>query len=473
MAISSSATRILATLGPATSSPEMIRELVEAGANAFRLNFSHGVKEDHAERYNTIRAVAEETGKPITVLADLQGPKLRIGTVDEDVVLEKGDRFIFDQTGEQGNRSRVTLPHPEIFDAILPGHRMMVNDGKLQFIVRTVDTGIIETEVLVGGKLTDRKGVNVPDVSLDISPLTEKDRADLDFALSLGVDWVALSFVQRVSDIIEARSIIKDRAAIMVKIEKPQALEILEDLIIATDGVMIARGDLGVELPPERIPGAQKDITRICRKVGKPVVVATQMLESMIDNPMPTRAEASDVATAVMDGVDCVMLSAETASGSFPVESVSIMHRILRETEEREGYFDSLQMIWQESHTTYHAVAESATSLARHINAAAVVAFSASGTTAVRLSRERPSLPIVMMTPKQAIRQRMNFLWGMNSILTDQFDSFDEALDGISRLMLENKMGQPGDQVIVVAGTPFGVSGTTNTIRVLNLHKPR
>ena len=473
MAISSSATRILATLGPATSSPEMIRELVEAGANAFRLNFSHGVKEDHAERHNTIRAVAEETGKPITVLADLQGPKLRIGTVDEDVVLEKGDRFIFDQTGEQGNRSRVTLPHPEIFDAILPGHRMMVNDGKLQFIVRTVDTGIIETEVLVGGKLTDRKGVNVPDVSLDISPLTEKDRADLDFALSLGVDWVALSFVQRVSDIIEARSIIKDRAAIMVKIEKPQALEILEDLIIATDGVMIARGDLGVELPPERIPGAQKDITRICRKVGKPVVVATQMLESMIDNPMPTRAEASDVATAVMDGVDCVMLSAETASGSFPVESVSIMHRILRETEEREGYFDSLQMIWQESHTTYHAVAESATSLARHINAAAVVAFSASGTTAVRLSRERPSLPIVMMTPKQAIRQRMNFLWGMNSILTDQFDSFDEALDGISRLMLENKMGQPGDQVIVVAGTPFGVSGTTNTIRVLNLHKPR
>ena len=325
----------------------------------------------------------------------------------------------------------------------------------------------------VGGALTDRKGVNVPDVSLDISPLTEKDLSDLDFALSLGVDWVALSFVQRVSDLIEARAIIKDRASIMVKIEKPQALKIIDDLISASDGIMIARGDLGVELPPEQVPGAQKDITRICRKVGKPVVVATQMLESMIDNPMPTRAEASDVATAVMDGVDCVMLSAETASGSYPVESVTIMHRILVETEHRGGYFKNLEMSGADGHTTYHAVAESATSLAQHINAAAVVAFSASGATAVRLSRERPRLPIVMMTPRQDVRQRMNILWGINSILTENYSSFDDALEGISRLMLENKMGGPGDQVIVVAGTPFGVVGTTNTIRVLSLHTGR
>ncbi|NDA09170.1 MAG: pyruvate kinase, partial [Alphaproteobacteria bacterium] len=335
MGLSASATRILATLGPASSSEDKIRDMIAAGANAFRLNFSHGVQADHAERVRLIRSLAEECGQPITILADLQGPKLRIGKVQDNVVLKKGATFVFDLIDEIGNDTRVLLPHREIFDAILPGHRMLVNDGKLQFTVTGVDKDIIETRVDVGGALTDRKGVNVPDVSLDISPLTEKDLSDLDFALSLGVDWVALSFVQRVSDLIEARAIIKDRASIMVKIEKPQALKIIDDLISASDGIMIARGDLGVELPPEQVPGAQKDITRICRKVGKPVVVATQMLESMIDNPMPTRAEASDVATAVMDGVDCVMLSAETASGSYPVESVTIMHRILVETEHR------------------------------------------------------------------------------------------------------------------------------------------
>ena len=473
MSIASSATRILVTLGPASSTPEVISELIQAGAHAFRFNFSHGTQADHAKRYKIVRKLAKELGKPITILADLQGPKLRIGDVEGKVTLKKGQKFIFDLKKKKGDSKRVTLPHEEIFEAILPGHRMMVNDGKLQFKVIGVDTDVIETEVLVGGVLTDRKGVNVPDVSLNITPLTDKDKADLKFALDLGVDWVALSFVQRVSDIIEARSIVKDKAALMVKIEKPQALEMLEDLITATDGVMIARGDLGVELPPEQIPGAQKDITRICRKIGKPVVVATQMLESMIDNPMPTRAEASDVATAVMDGVDCVMLSAETASGSYPVETVSIMRRILEETEKRKGYFENLQMEWQDSHTTYHAVAESATSLAQHINARAVVAFSTSGATAVRLSRERPRLPIVMMTPNQSIRQRMNFLWGINSIHTETFGSFDDALEGISRLMLANDMGEPGDQVIVVAGTPFGVSGTTNTIRVLNLQKVR
>lgn len=473
MGLSASATRILATLGPASSSEDKIRDMIAAGANAFRLNFSHGVQADHAERVRLIRSLAEECGQPIAILADLQGPKLRIGKVQDNAVLKKGATFVFDLIDEIGNDTRVLLPHREIFDAILPGHRMLVNDGKLQFTVTGVDKDIIETRVDVGGALTDRKGVNVPDVSLDISPLTEKDLSDLDFALSLGVDWVALSFVQRVSDLIEARAIIKDRASIMVKIEKPQALKIIDDLISASDGIMIARGDLGVELPPERVPGAQKDITRICRKVGKPVVVATQMLESMIDNPMPTRAEASDVATAVMDGVDCVMLSAETASGSYPVESVTIMHRILVETEHRGGYFKNLEMSGADGHTTYHAVAESATSLAQHINAAAVVAFSASGATAVRLSRERPRLPIVMMTPRQDVRQRMNILWGINSILTKNYSSFDDALEGISRLMLENKMGGPGDQVIVVAGTPFGVVGTTNTIRVLSLHAGR
>ena len=473
MGFSPSATRILATLGPASQDRETILAMVEAGANAFRLNFSHGAQKDHAERVEIIRSIAEETGQPITILADLQGPKLRIGEVEDGIVLNKGEPFTFQLDPVKGNKDRVCLPHPEIFEAILPGHRMLVNDGKLQFKVTGVDDGLIHTEVKVGGALTDRKGVNVPDVSLNISPLTEKDRSDLDYALSLGVDWVALSFVQRVTDLVEARSLIKDRAALMAKIEKPQALEILSDLISAADGVMIARGDLGVELPPERVPGAQKDITRICRRVGKPVVVATQMLESMIDNPTPTRAEASDVATAVLDGVDCVMLSAETAAGNYPVEAVEIMSRILHETEKRDGYFDNLALNMSEGHTTYHAVAESATQLARHIDAVAVVAFSTSGATAVRLSRERPGLPIVMMTPNNKARFRMNFLWGINSILTELYPSFDQALDGISTLMLENNMGKPGDQVIVVAGTPFGVVGTTNTIRVLNLQSGR
>ena len=473
MGFSPSATRILATLGPASQDRETILAMVEAGANAFRLNFSHGAQKDHAERVEIIRSIAEETGQPITILADLQGPKLRIGEVEDGIILDKGAPFTFQLEPVKGNQDRVCLPHPEIFEAILPGHRMLVNDGKLQFKVTGVDDGLIHTEVKVGGALTDRKGVNVPDVSLNISPLTEKDRSDLDYALSLGVDWVALSFVQRVTDLVEARSLIKDRAALMAKIEKPQALEILSDLISAADGVMIARGDLGVELPPERVPGAQKDITRICRRVGKPVVVATQMLESMIDNPTPTRAEASDVATAVLDGVDCVMLSAETAAGNYPVEAVEIMSRILHETEKRDGYFDNLALNMSEGHTTYHAVAESATQLARHIDAVAVVAFSTSGATAVRLSRERPGLPIVMMTPNNKARFRMNFLWGINSILTELYPSFDQALDGISTLMLENNMGKPGDQVIVVAGTPFGVVGTTNTIRVLNLQSGR
>lgn len=473
MALSSSATRILATLGPGSNNSAAIRQMIEVGANAFRLNFSHGAHEDHAATYHAIREIADEMALPITILADLQGPKLRVDEVEEGVVLKKGDEFIFQLAPIKGTAEKVCLPHPEIFEAILPGHRMMVNDGKLHFTVIGVDTGIIKARVDVGGPLTDRKGVNVPDVALNISPLTEKDRADLAFALELGVDWIALSFVQRVTDLIEARSLIKDKAAIMAKIEKPQALAVLDELITAADGVMIARGDLGVELPPERVPGAQKDITRICRRVGKPVVVATQMLESMIDNPTPTRAEASDVAAAVLDGVDCVMLSAETAVGAYPVETVQIMHRILEETEKREGYFDNLALGVNEGHTTYHAVAESATQLARHIDAAAVVAFSTSGATAVRLSRERPGLPIVMMTPNQIARQRMNILWGVNSIKTDRIATFDDALEEISRLMLENKMGNPGDQVIVVAGTPFGVVGTTNTIRVLSLHSDR
>lgn len=469
MTIPHLATRILATLGPASNSRDMIKTLALEGASAFRLNFSHGTQDMHKDTYNHIRDVAKELNRPITILADLQGPKLRISTMAEGTVLNIGDQFTFDDQDIIGDQHRVYLPHPEIFDAILPGHRMLVNDGNLQFTVTSVETGKIITTVNAGGAISDRKGVNVPDVPLKISPLTEKDLADLDFALDLGVDWVALSFVQHVTDVVEARAIVKDRAALMVKVEKPAALEELDDLIRACDGIMVARGDLGVELPPETVPGIQKEITYACRRIGKPVIVATQMLESMITHHTPTRAEASDVATAVSSGVDCVMLSAETAAGQYPAEAVAMMRRIIETTEARKGYASSIALKLVDAHNTYHAVASSATQLASGIGAVCIVGFSSTGTTGVRLSRERPDLPIYMITPSQQSRQRLGFTWGITSILSEHFDSFDDALQAISSLLLNNTDCQSGDTVVVVAGTPFGVAGSTNTIRVLTL----
>ena len=462
-------TRILATLGPASHSPAMIKKLAEEGATAFRLNFSHGDQAMHKQTYQHIRGVEKTLGTPLAILADMQGPKLRISTIAPDTILKKGQEFVFDDNDSIGDSSRVHLPHPEIFEAIMPGNRMLVNDGNLRFTVTKTEKGRITTKVDVGGAISDRKGVNVPDVSLKISPLTKKDLADLEFALGLGVDWVALSFVQRVGDVLDARGRIKGRASLMVKIEKPQALSVLDDLIYAADGVMVARGDLGVEMPPETVPGAQKDITEACLRIGKPVVVATQMLESMIHRHTPTRAEATDVATAVASGVDCVMLSAETAAGEYPAEAVAMMRRIIATTEARPSYHDSLTTPAIDRHTVFHAVAASATRLASDIGAVGVAGFSASGATAVRLSRERPALPIYMITPNANTRGAMAFTWGVVSILSPHFDTFDQALTAISQLLLDNTECKKGDVVVVVAGTPFGIPGTTNTIRVLTL----
>lgn len=467
--VKSPATRVLVTLGPASNSPAMIKRLAEAGTNAFRLNFSHGSQADHQKTYQHIRSVEKEIGRPLAILADMQGPKLRISTMAEGVVLEVGQEFTFDDKDAIGDKTRVHLPHPEIFATIAPGNRMLVNDGNLRFSVVGVDKGRIVTKVDVGGAISDRKGVNVPDIALNISPLTEKDLADLEFALGLGVDWVALSFVQRVSDVLDARKLIKDRAALMVKIEKPQALTVLDDLIYACDGIMVARGDLGVEMPPEQVPGVQKDITMACRRIGKPVVVATQMLESMVERLMPTRAEASDVATAVASGVDCVMLSAETAVGDYPAETVAMMRRIIATTEARSGYHKSLGMPAHDRHTVFHAVAAAATRLAGDIGAVCVACFSSTGATAVRLSRERPDLPIYMITPNEETRARLAFTWGIKSIQSPHFDTFEAAMGGMSRLLLDNTGCKTNDVAVVVAGTPFGKAGTTNTIRVLTL----
>src|SRR5579875_3218446 len=392
--------RILATLGPASNSGDMIRQLAQAGADAFRVNMSHGTHEDHQHRIETIRALEKELERPTTILADLQGPKLRVGLFEGGAaMLENGQSFVLDRDKALGNADRVELPHKEIFSAVLPGTRLLIDDGKIIQRVVKVSPERIETIVEVGGRISNNKGLNVPDVVLPLAALTDKDRADLVFALDQGVDWVALSFVQRPEDVAEARRLIAGRASLLAKIEKPAAVDRLEGILELADAVMVARGDLGVELPPEEVPPLQKRIVEAARRMGRPVVVATQMLESMITAPTPTRAEVSDVATAVYDGADAVMLSAETAAGQFPYEAVSMMDRIVARVERDEG--------WQATnaagrptpeHSTPDAIAAAARQVAQTIGAQAIVGFTESGSTALRLARERPTCPILGLT---------------------------------------------------------------------------
>ncbi|HRD76540.1 MAG TPA: pyruvate kinase, partial [Hyphomicrobiaceae bacterium] len=422
--------KIIATLGPASSEPAAIRRLFEAGADVFRLNFSHGTQADHKRRFDIIRALEKEVGRPIGILQDLQGPKIRIGTLKNGPVkLERDETVTFTLGSEPGDAKRVSLPHPEVFAAVLPKHRLMIDDGKLQLEVERCLDGAFEARVVVGGMLSDRKGVNLPSSELAISPLTAKDRADLTFGLELGVDWVALSFVQRPSDVIEAQEIIKGRAGIMAKIEKPAALERITDILALVDAVMVARGDLGVEIPPEDVPGRQKELVRLCRNAGKPVVIATQMLESMINSPSPTRAEASDVATAIYDSADAVMLSAESASGSYPFDAVAMMERIISHTETHRLYrsiIEALQPSPEQSPA--HAVAEAAASIADQIGAAAIVSFTASGTTATRVARKRPRVPILSLSPRLETSRRLALLWGVHCVTSDEIATYDEMV---------------------------------------------
>ena len=464
------ATKIVATLGDVSSSPAMLARLAAAGVNVFRLNFSHGTREEQGARVDAIRALEAETGQPTCILADLQGPKFRVGVVADGTIVEQGARITFDLNCTEGDARTVGLPHAEIFKAMYPGASLLMDDGKLVFKVVCVEDSSFEAEVIVGGALKSRKGVNLPDIILDTSPLTDKDLADLDYALEKGVDWVALSFVQRASDVIAARTIVGKRAALMSKIEKPAALKDLDDIVAASDGIMVARGDLGVELPPELVPGWQKTIISTCRLVGKPVVVATQMLESMIDLPTPTRAEASDVAGAVFDGADAVMLSAETAAGRYPVETVEFMSRIVGAAENhiRSDPASGPGELPVE-HSVYHAVARSSVALAETVEAKVMVAFSSSGNTAVRIARERPKTPFLVMTPSMDVRRRLCLLWGTDtgsSSLSDDFESaIKEATDAIRR----RGMAGTGEQIVVVAGMPFGIAGTTNSMRVVTL----
>ena len=460
--------KIVATLGPASSDAATVRALFDAGADVFRLNFSHGAHADHRERLEVIRRIERETGRPIAVLLDLQGPKLRVGTFAAGKVeLAPGARFRVDLDPAPGDVDRVQLPHPEIFAALGRGADLLLDDGRIRLRVEEHGRESAVTRVIAGGPLSDRKGVNVPGVILPLSALTEKDRKDLEFGLELGVDWVALSFVQRPEDVQEIRSLAKDRAAIMCKLEKPAAIERLEEIVALCDGVMVARGDLGVELPAERVPAIQRRIVRLCRASGKPVIVATQMLESMVSAPVPTRAEASDVATAIYDGADAVMLSAESASGKFPREAVAMMERIITEVE-RDPY---QRQLLDASHTppqpvVADAICEGMRGVARLLNVAATVTYTSSGYTSLRAARERPETPILGLTPDVRTARRLALAWGVHPVHAPEIAGDAEMVESACALARREGFAKTGDTIVIIAGLPLGTAGTTNLLRI-------
>ncbi len=461
-------TKIIATLGPSSSTPEVLVRLFQAGADVFRLNFSHGTHEDHAARFAMIRDLEARFDRPIGILADVQGPKLRVGRFSGGRVhLQAGQPFRLDLNATPGDAQRVNLPHPEIIEAASIGCSLLLDDGKLRLRVLHKRADALETEVVVGGPLSDRKGVNVPDVVLPIPALTVKDRDDLEFAVSHGANYIGLSFVQRPEDVAEAKKLVAGRAWVMVKLEKPQALDNLDDILALTDAVMVARGDLGVELPPEEVPLAQKRIVRLSRHLGKPVVVATQMLESMISAPAPTRAEASDVATAVFDGADAVMLSGETAAGQYPYEAVNMMDRIVARVEqdaEWRAMIDASRALPERN--AADAIAAASAQVATTIAAKAIVAFTASGSTALRVARERPAAPVIGLTQNMDTARRMAVVWGVHAVVTPDVHSMTEAVSRAARVALTEGFATHGEEIVVAAGVPFGQSGTTNALRV-------
>ncbi|GGI26075.1 MULTISPECIES: pyruvate kinase [Bradyrhizobium] len=460
--------KIVATIGPATVELDQLRALDLAGADTFRLNFSHGTKDDHARAFTAIRALEREFGRPIGVLQDLQGPKLRIGSLEEgELTLQAGETVRFVLDGARGGKQAIPLPHPEIFVAAYPGQNLLIDDGRVRLSLEKPGDGDMIARVIVGGTIRDQKGVNVPGALLDIYPLTKKDRDDLVFGLELGVDWVALSFVQKPSDLIEARALIGEAAGLVAKIETPMALDHIDDIIKLSDALMVARGDLGVEIPPENVPGRQKELIRACRMAAKPVIVATQMLDSMVAAPTPTRAEASDVATAIYDGADAVMLSAETANGAYPAEAVAMMDRIIRSTEQHRLYRSLIRAAQvDEEITPPHAVAAAGADLAATIEAKAIIGFTASGTTAARISRKRPPIPVLALTPDDIVARRMCLLWGVHSVVASDPSGHEEITRIAAVAAQREGYVRSGDLAVVVFGLPFGQIGATNNVRV-------
>ena len=460
--------KIVATLGPASDDYDTIRALFEAGADVFRLNMSHGGHDDIRARHNIIRDIERDTGRPICILADLQGPKLRCGVFEGDSAeIVEGQDFRFDLDETPGDSTRVQLPHKEIFDALEPGSTLLVNDGKLRLRVKSCGADHADCEVVIGGTISNRKGVNVPDVVLPLAALSEKDRRDLEFVCELGVDWLALSFVQRAADVHEARDLARGRAAVLSKIEKPSAVDAFEEILAASDGIMVARGDLGVELPIQAVPPIQKRLIRKCRAAAKPVIVATQMLESMIDSPLPTRAEVSDVGHAIYEGADAVMLSAESAAGQYPVEAVRTMNAVAEEVESDPTYREIIEASRSAKRvSTADGIVAAAREIAETTDIKAICCFSHSGSTALKISRERPRVPIIALTPVPETSRRMVLSWGCHCVLTQSVERFKYAVVSAVRAAKASGMVDVSDQVVVMAGVPFNVSGSTNILRI-------
>ena len=460
--------KIVATLGPASTSHEMILALFDKGVDVFRLNFSHGEHADHAARLATIRAIEIERGRPIGVMADMQGPKLRVGTfINDEAMLTAGEIFRLDMDSAPGDANRVQLPHKEIFAALEEGTDLLVDDGKIRLRVRDFGSDFANCEVIAGGRISNRKGVNVPGVVLPLSPLTDKDRRDMQFALDQGVDWIALSFVQRPEDLAEARRLIGGRAAVLTKFEKPAAIDRLRELVELSDACMVARGDLGVEMPPEEVPVQQKRLVRTCRELGKPVIVATQMLESMINSPAPTRAEAQDVASAVYDGADAVMLSAETAAGDYPLEAVEIMDRIIKRVEADPVFRQVLEAQHERPEpTAADAITAAARTVSETINAAAIVTYTTSGSTTYRASRERPIAPVLGLTSNMRTARRLVLAWGVHTVHTADIENFQQMVDKAANIARQEGLAQVGDPLVITAGVPFGTPGATNVLRL-------
>ncbi|HZP78602.1 MAG TPA: pyruvate kinase [Pseudolabrys sp.] len=460
--------KIVATLGPASSEPKMIARLFEAGADVFRINMSHTSHERMRDLVAAIRAVERDYGRPVGILVDLQGPKLRLGTFEGgSAMLAKGATFTLDCDPSPGNAQRVLLPHPEIFLAAEAGHTMLLDDGKVRLTVTQADDKHIETRVEVGGKLSDRKGVSLPDSTIPFSALADKDRSDLEAALETGIDWVALSFIQRPEDIAEAKKITRGRAGVMAKIEKPQAVKRLAEIMDIADALMVARGDLGVEMPLEKVPGVQKQMTRQARAAGKPVIVATQMLESMITAPVPTRAEVSDVATAIYEGADAVMLSAESAAGQYPLEAVSMMNRIAEEVEGDPNYRAIITAQRAEPEATgADAIADAARQIAETLDLSAVICWTSSGATAFRVARERPKSPIVALSPNVATGRKLSLIWGVHCVVAEDARDQDDMVERACRIAFKDGFSKAGQRVIVVAGVPLGTPGATNMLRI-------
>ncbi len=460
--------KIVATLGPASDTYEMVRALFEAGADVFRLNMSHGGHEEIARRHATVRKVEADCGRPIAILADLQGPKLRVGVFANDAEeLVAGAAFRMDLDAAPGDVTRVNLPHREIFAALVPGASLLVNDGKIRLKVEACGPDFANCTVVVGGTISNRKGVNVPDVVLPVAALSDKDRRDLEFVCQLGVDWLALSFVQRPEDVHEARDLAKGRAAILSKIEKPAAVTAFAEILAVSDGIMVARGDLGVELPVYTVPPIQKRLVRMCRAAAKPVIVATQMLESMIEAPVPTRAEVSDVAAALYEGADAVMLSAESAAGAYPIEAVTMMNNVAISVESDPTYRAVIEASrTAKRQTVADGIVAAAREIAETTNIKGICCFSQSGTTASLVARERPRVPILALTSVEDTARRLCLTWGCHCVIVGPVDRFKAAVIAAIRAARDYGFAQATDQIVVTAGVPFNVPGTTNILRV-------